>query len=547
MLYSYDLMEHVAQREARGCPLPKECLEALASHTARYGETREPAKWVCSESFKAIKEAFKEFDLPFNRRIMRQLKRGIADKQLTKIFYFEDQQFKTLKNFGSNYVSTKAWTKNFRLAKKLVKESMHIVKLRPMLIESEEDVNRNLSTLDSSAGFLAYGKKKKDVIPEMVDQAKRLKVAVANCEKFEDIVTNPYIALTRSQVGTLSDMCIYVRPTTDEGVFKWKTRLVWCGSAETTLFESQYARPLINYLSSWANIAMGKHPVEVRSQALAIGNMSYWWSIDYSKYDSTVQSWLIKEAFDIFKEFFDEEYHREIDFCCHDFINSKILMPDGKIWVTNKGIPSGSYFTQLVGSVCNALMLITYLSSVVGADEQALRNQFTAHNGKLAFSCLGDDNLFGFTRNLDFEALRSYFRENFGIAIDDKSKCDMGKRGDRPAYLKRKWSVHGEFRDEVDLLLNLLHPEYPRSWKGYSPWHILFGYYLTFEGSMRRLGFSKEYLVRKMDEHGGFEILYTMPIHELPGSLGALARTDNIAWRRLLEQAADRYLDKAGA
>ena len=543
MLYSYDLMEHVAQREERDCPLSKECLEALALHSARYGETREPAKWVCSESYDALKEAFKDFNLPLNRRIMRELKRGINDEKLTKLFYFKDQQFKTLKNFGSNYVSTKAWTKNFRLAKKLVKESMHIVKLKPMLIEDESAAYNNLSTLDSSAGFLAYGKHKVDIIPEMVDEAIKLKRAVAEAKRLSDIVTNPYIAITRSQVGNLSDMCIYVRPLDDDGEFKWKTRLVWCGSAETTLFESQYARPLINYLRHWANIAMGKTPAEIREQALMIGEMPYWWSVDFSKYDSTVQSWLIKEAFDIFKEFFDEEYHKEIDFCCHDFINSKILMPDGKIYVTNKGIPSGSYFTQLVGSVCNALMLITYLSSLVGADEVALRNQFVADNCKFAFSCLGDDNLFGFTRNLDFESMRSYYKVNFGIAIDDESKCDLGKRGDRPVYLKREWSINGEYRDEVDLLLNLLHPEYPRTWKGYSPWHILFGYYLTFQGSMDRLGFSREYLVLKMEAHGGFEALYTMPIRELPGSLGALARTDNSAWRALLEQAASRYLD----
>jgi len=39
-----------------------------------------------------------------------------------------------------------------------------------------------------------------------------------------------------------------------------------------------------------------------------------------------------------------------------NFINTKIMLPDGRMVRKTHGIPSGSYFTSLVGSLSNALI-----------------------------------------------------------------------------------------------------------------------------------------------------------------------------------------------
>lgn len=39
-----------------------------------------------------------------------------------------------------------------------------------------------------------------------------------------------------------------------------------------------------------------------------------------------------------------------------NFINTKIMLPDGRMVRKTHGIPSGSYFTSLVGSLANAVI-----------------------------------------------------------------------------------------------------------------------------------------------------------------------------------------------
>ncbi len=82
--------------------------------------------------------------------------------------------------------------------------------------------------------------------------------------------------------------------------------------------------------------------------------------LDYSKFDSSVQPWLIDVAFDILKQnilfrgAMEEAYENSL----HYFKTRPIVIPDGRMRLKRMGIPSGSYFTQLVGSVVNYITMM---------------------------------------------------------------------------------------------------------------------------------------------------------------------------------------------
>lgn len=86
--------------------------------------------------------------------------------------------------------------------------------------------------------------------------------------------------------------------------------------------------------------------------------------MDYSKFDATIPSMLIRIAFSIIKcnmRLTEKEgalFDRYVDhFCTNGF-----LMPDGFIYYGRRGgVPSGSVFTSLIDSIVNAI-LIEYLS-----------------------------------------------------------------------------------------------------------------------------------------------------------------------------------------
>lgn len=99
-------------------------------------------------------------------------------------------------------------------------------------------------------------------------------------------------------------------------------------------------------------------------------------TLDWSAFDSSIPRFLIYAAFDILRSMlrFDAyslrgetiegkiksyQFKRLFDKIIKNFIYTKIMLPDGTVYQKEHGIPSGSQFTSLIGSIVNALVVNT--------------------------------------------------------------------------------------------------------------------------------------------------------------------------------------------
>lgn len=192
---------------------------------------------------------------------------------------------------------------------------------------------------DKSAGLTNFGKTKEEAWTDGLRYAILILRGKA---------PHPAIAYTRTQKNE-------------------KTRLVWGYPLEMTILESLIARPLIDYyLRVSSPMMFGKTSTFMGAKFReASAATQYITSVDYSQFDSHVQRNDIQFSFNVLKTFFDLEQKVFEDFTVADvfkvverfFINTPLVFPNekGPSLVLGKrlGVPSGSYFTQMVDSIVN--------------------------------------------------------------------------------------------------------------------------------------------------------------------------------------------------
>lgn len=245
--------------------------------------------------------------------------------------------------------------------------------------------------------------------------------------------------------------CVAYKRTQKEN----KTRLVWGYPLEMTIMEARFARPLIERFKRHATpMAFGMSKVELGAKLHCYfkNRPGRTVCLDYSKYDSTLSASMIRQAFRILATWFDKEDIESLGWriIVEYFVSTPIVMPDGHLYTGKKhGVPSGSYFTQMIDSICNVALCY------------ALQHKCGMQFNDRSLYVLGDDVIVQVKSQVELEKWAAQLSK-WGLILHDDDKT----RVDELHFLGAVWDM-GKPDAPIDELVNkACFPETYRDYQG---------------------------------------------------------------------------------
>lgn len=299
---------------------------------------------------------------------------------------------------------------------------------------SPETILAITSNHKGSAGLTAWGQTKVQSLVRAYERGRQVLINEKSPE--------PCIAFKRTQ-------------------FNGKTRLVWGFPYSMTAIEGLFARPLIRKFLKIVNpMAFGKSTGFMGAKLrVASYNNKYAYSTDVSSFDASMSAQLIRVAFNIISTWFNME--DEIRTSSSDvlragdiwdkivtyFITTPIVMPDLNLYLGKRhGVPSGSYFTQIIDSVINTIIVGT------------ISSKFNMRIDKEHLSVLGDDVLFWSDRKISLKTLAEYASVTFNANFNAEKSATF-ESGDVVHYLGRNWDNGIPDLPMDDILIRMTQPE----------------------------------------------------------------------------------------
>ena len=246
-----------------------------------------------------------------------------------------------------------------------------------------------------------------------------------------------------------------------------KVRLVHAMSTDVTIAEGRFARPLIDYYLNYQvhPIAFGLTKTQLGSSIINIQNRHFRYSLDYSKFDGSIHADLIYKMFGMIKKWMDitdEKDLRLFNKIVKYFIQTPLISTWGLIIPPRGGIPSGSYFTQIIGSMVN-YFLISYLIRLNGLTPF-----------KELIYVLGDDCLLGINYKLKHF---SNLEKLFGVTIHE-DKTELTTHGQQVHFLGRYYNTGLAHGDPKESVTKAVYPEGIRKIETWNEVRLLIASYL---------------------------------------------------------------------
>lgn len=297
--------------------------------------------------------------------------------------------------------------------------------LRPLNLDENL---KSVAKMDKSSG-LPHLTKKGDVFLSDLERARRIQEGRS--------APLPCVAYHRIQHGVTGP----------------KTRLVWGYPQSMFLLEAKYAPQLIDhFLSVRTPMAFGLMKSQVSARMQQIQNSWLRYSIDFSGFDSTISAEFIDFAFAVLRSHFtfdrwedDATWSKIVNY----FIHTPIMLPDTSVWVKHHGVPSGSYFTQMIDSIVNYLAISYAWICATGRAVQ---------EGRVLV--LGDDCLVGQSKKVDLRSLALYFSElGLKMNVEKTQVTEFGKGS--PHFLGHYWSYGMPYRPLQEIAIRMAFPEKP--------------------------------------------------------------------------------------
>lgn len=316
---------------------------------------------------------------------------------------YHPKLFEIKKKVSHYFTDTPARPKDPEYTAALYKASadFNIPKVKPLHINDSirqfQHVNRSPGLPYTQEGY----KRKDEVPPERIKQyVHNLKYGIySRCD-------TPCTAAVKTTVSK-----------------KNKFRLIWVYPAHMTFAEGMFANPLIRAYQArrgpygiWISYAKG----DMRSLMCRRSKHRLWLGADWQNFDSTIPAWLIRDAFSILRDKIDfssyadwgtptdpDTLPRLWDRIVKYFIDTPIRFQDGVVVKTHRGVPSGSYFTNLIDSVISSIVWHYLLP------------------GKGERFYLGDDALIEVDRMTEIDSLAERARISFGMTLNAE-KSEVG-------------------------------------------------------------------------------------------------------------------------
>lgn len=199
-----------------------------------------------------------------------------------------------------------------------------------------------------------------------------------------------------------------------------KIRHVWGAPFHHILIEGTIAAPIIN------NLTIHDTPIYIgrnlfKDLPLDIADLAtdhYIYCLDISRFDASVNTQFIKWFFKFLRRcvsFPDHFTSTALDYIEHVFHHIPILMPDGVLYECTTGVPSGSYFTQMLDSYVN-LTLMFYVQLCLFGSTQPTK-------------VLGDDSIFTAPHRFEV-SLISDLLSPFNMTINEDKSIITSSIGD---------------------------------------------------------------------------------------------------------------------
>jgi hypothetical protein len=313
---------------------------------------------------------------------------------------------------------------------------LHIMPLTPQTVV---DVTSNPS---GSPGLTWYGVSKREAQTRALERG----LQTIKLEKQPE----PCLAFTRTSKGD-------------------RTRLIWGYPYSMTVIEGCVAKPLLEMFKGRST------PMAFAMSTCALGtklvvasyHKRYAYSIDMSQFDATISASLIHKAFCILRTWFNMDEVEPVsgrtvkqffDLIEKYFIHTTIVMPDGHIYIgKDHGVPSGSYFTQMIDSLVNTI--------IAGS----LSSRFKLHVSRRELFVLGDDLLLWSNRLMSLDTMADYAKSNFHVIMHGSEKSLISKYDEPVHYLGRIWSNGLPSLDVQEIVEKMVYPERHRRYTSDDP------------------------------------------------------------------------------
>lgn len=366
------------------------------------------------------------------------------------------------------------WNRNYRAALKAVDEMLFDRKrLSPIRPTSDADVVSLLSEWNTSSGMdgIIYQKSKKVDFKDGIFTMLEMEIARAMEEGIDKI----YLPSVRTQCSGEYDS-----DGKETNTCKHKTRLVWDSPLFLVLIEAMFVNPLIEYLSQHEYLAIGESDEATLAWVNELrfkgwGNDTVY-SLDFSQYDATLPSWIIKDVMSMWKSHLDltDEEDKLFEAMVKQVTNRKLFY-DGKVYTITRGLGSGEKFTNLLDSCAGLVMQMT--AFYAWSEQHSM-----PVDARMKFKIQGDDQNIITNLPLRMEWWCSYLSRNFGLTANAE-KCVITKLKDHFWFCQRDWTGEAPRRNVKLVLSRAMFPEHWRPYKRVpelTPDLILYSYFLAY-------------------------------------------------------------------